>query len=161
VAWDLAEQLHQEHPGAPFPPFVFETNVGRAYAQLLYGEERARRLRAGQPGINVRCRIVEIRADRDKCVRAEDPARVAGNGQVRIAGELHVLVGQLRNLTPKGLDSDRADACNHLLTHLGKLGDGAGQVERALAAEATIAAFQGLEEGRREMSRIDFGLDIA
>jgi phage terminase large subunit-like protein len=119
VAWDLAEQLHREHPAAPFPVFVFESNVGRHRADLLYHEERSRR------GFNARCQVVFVKADADKCVRGEAPARVAGQGQVRFAEGLHVLEGQLRNLTPKGLDSDRADAANHLLTHLGKLGEGA------------------------------------
>ena len=160
-AWDLAEQLHREHPNAPFPTFVFESNVGKAYADLLYAEERSRRASRGLPAINVLCRVVLVRADRDKCVRAEAPANVAAQGQVAFADGLHELEGQLRNLTPKGTDSDRADACNHLLTHLGKLGEGAEQVERVQARAAATIAFREVDRGRGEMSRPDFDLDRA
>ncbi|HSM93366.1 MAG TPA: hypothetical protein VLT47_10820 [Anaeromyxobacteraceae bacterium] len=144
VAWDLAEELHGRHPGAPFPPFIFESNVGKAYGDLLYAEERNRRKSRGEPGVNARCKVIFVRADADKCVRAEGPARVAAQGQVRFAPDLGELEGQLRNLTPKGIDSDRADAANHLLTHLGRLGEGAEQVEaqnvQALAAASVETA---------------------
>jgi phage terminase large subunit-like protein len=156
VAWDLAEELHRLHPSAPFPPFVFESNVGKAYADLLYAEERSRRKSRSEPGVNARCRVVFVRADTDKCVRAEGPARVAGQGQVRFADGLHVLQGQLRNLTPKGTDSDRADAANHLLTHLGKLGDGAAAVERARHVADARAAAAGVAAVNRSMPRPAF-----
>jgi phage terminase large subunit-like protein len=149
VAWDLAEELHRLHPGAPFPVFVFEPNVGRAVADGLYQEEVNRRLRRGEPGVPYRTRIVFVRADKDKCVRAENPARAGAHGQVRIAPGLHVLVGQLRNLTPKGVDSDRADAANHLLTHLGRLAEGEKAVEREVKRAATLASFTGLSEAQK------------
>lgn len=134
VAWDLLDQLRREHPGAPFC-FVFESNVGKAYADLLYAEERARRKAADLPAVNVDCKVVFVRADANKCVRAEAPARVAAQGQVRFAPDLHELEGQLRNLTPKGADSDRADAANHLLTHLGKLAEGQRTMDKQLTEQ--------------------------
>jgi len=143
VAWDLAEELARLHPDAPFPAFVLESNVGKVYADLLYAEERNRRKARGEPGVNARCKVIFVRADRDKCVRAEAPARVAAQGQVRFAAGLHKLQGQLRNLTPKGLDSDGADACNHLLTHLGQLAEGEKimtEQQKVVAAEAQCAA---------------------
>lgn len=161
VAWDLAEELHRRHPSAPFPVFLFESNVGRHRADLLYAEERNRRKDRGEPGVNARCKVVFVRADADKCVRAEAPANVAAQGQVRFAPDLHELEGQLRNLTPKGTDSDRADAANHLLTHLGKLGEGADQVERTQAREATATAFRGLTSQRDRLPRVDFDMDQA
>lgn len=161
VAWELAEDLAGEHPRAPFPVFVLESNVGKVYADLLYAEERNRRRSRGEPGVNFRCKVVFVKADTDKCVRAEAPARVAGQGQVRFASGLDVLEGQLRNLTPKGTDSDRADAANHLLTHLGRLADGAEQVERVRVAETTRAAFAGFAESSARLPRVDFDLDRA
>lgn len=162
VAWQLAEDLHREHPRAPFPVFVLETNVGKgAYTDLLYAEEVTRRLRRGEPGVNFRCRVAHVRADRDKCVRAEAPANVAGRGQVRFAPGLEVLQGQLRNLTPKGTDSDRADACNHLLTHLGRLGGGEEQVKREVVRAAAAVGFRQMDEARSEMTRVDFDLSRA
>ncbi len=158
VAWDLAEKLHEEHPGAPFPVFVLESNVGKVYGDLLYAEERARRRATVGVGNNVRCKVAPVRADRDKCVRAEAPANVASKGQVRFAETLHVLEGQLRNLTPKGTDSDRADACNHLLTYLGKLEDGAQQVEKAQAATAAREAFRGFEAAQQAMPKPSWGI---
>jgi phage terminase large subunit-like protein len=152
VAWSLAEQIHREHPKAPFPVFVIEKNVGTWTADLLYAEETARRLAKGEPGIPFRTKIVWVRAEKDKCVRAETPARVAGQGRVRISPKLSELAGQLRNLTPKGLDSDRADAANHLLTHLGRLGEGEEQVQRTQAAASALAGFSGLRDAQRPFS---------
>jgi phage terminase large subunit-like protein len=157
VAWDLAEELHREHPRAPFPAFVFESNVGKHRADLLYAEERNRRKSRGEPGMNVNCKIEFVRADRDKCVRAEAPAKVAGHGQVKHATGLHVLEGQLRNLTPKGTDSDRADAANHLLTYLGKLETGAEQVEHNQAMAQAREAFAGFAQAQARMPKPAFG----
>jgi phage terminase large subunit-like protein len=156
AAWDLAEQLHREHPRARFPAFIFESNVGKVYGDLLFAEERARRRERGLPAVNIQCEVVFVRADADKCVRAEGPARVAAQGQVRFAPDLQVLEGQLRNLTPKGIDSDRADAANHLLTHLGRLGDGGAQATRAREAVETRAVFVGIDRARAAMPRPAF-----
>ena len=152
VAWDGAVDLCRAHPGVPWH-FTFESNVGKDRAELLNGEERARRRRGDPvplPGggwadpqnraeINV-CEIRWVKADRDKCARAESPARLAAQGQVKhtpLPGEqLADLEGQQRNLTPAGTDSDRADAENHLITDLAGLGDGKAMTEEQQKSEA-------------------------
>ncbi len=157
VAWDLAEEMHAEHPCAPFPAFVLESNVGKVYMELLYGEERIRRKTSVGVANNLRCNHIFVKADRDKCVRSEAPAAEAGRGRVRFAEDLHVLEGQLRNLAPKGTDSDRADAANHLLTFLGKLESGPEQAEQARDAEQARAAFAGLRQAQARIPAPSFG----
>lgn len=138
VAWDLAERLQREHPGAPFH-FIVESNTGSSPPMdLLRAEERARCRYRGAPEVNV-VRIVSVRSGKDKCARARLPAFIAAQGQVRIAAHLrdddeqgYVLEGQLRRLTPAGKDSDRADAMVHLVNDLAGLGD-----EKEIAREAT------------------------
>ena len=121
VAWDLAEELQRDNPGAEFR-FVLETNVGDTLAELLRAEERARLKARGKPGINV-VEIVRVRASKDKCARAKLPARIAAQGVVKIAEGLGAAEGQLRNLTPDGKKSDRADAIVHLVRDLAALSD--------------------------------------
>jgi phage terminase large subunit-like protein len=157
VAWDLAEEMRSAHPHLGLPTFILESNVGKVYADLLYAEERNRRRARGKPANNFECNIVFVRADRDKCVRAEAPARVAGQRQVRFAMGLHILEGQLRNLDPKGTNSDRADAANHLLTFLGKLETGAEQVEHNQAMAQAREAFAGFAKAQARMPRPAFG----
>lgn len=121
VAWDLLETLQLEHPGVPIH-FVLESNTGKEGNEaLLRGEERERRLLAGKPGVSV-VEIRHVRAEKDKCKRAESPARLALQAQVRFAPLLGDLEGQLRGLTPDGTDSDDADACVHLVNDLAGLG---------------------------------------
>lgn len=132
VAWNLAVELQREHPGAPWH-FVLETNVGKRLAELLRGEERARRMRgdpvplpgggwaSGRAEVSV-CECEFIRAAKDKCDRAVSPARLAAQKQVRFAEDLRELEGQLRGLTPFGTKSDRADAAVHLINDLAGLG---------------------------------------
>lgn len=149
AAWDLAVDLQREHPGTPWH-FLFESNVGKDRAELLNGEERARR-RRGDPvplpqggwadannraEVNV-CEIRWVRADKDKCKRAESPARLAAQGLVRHAPGLAKLEGQQRNLTPTGTDSDGADAENHLVADLAGLRDATGPDRAAQAAAAS------------------------
>lgn len=121
VAWDLAEELQRENPGAEFR-FVLETNVGDTLAELLRAEERARLKDRGLPGINS-VEIVRVRAGKDKCARAKLPARIASQGVVKIAEGLGAAESQLRNLTPEGKKSDRADAIVHLVRDLAGLSD--------------------------------------
>ena len=157
AAWDLAVELQRENPGAPWH-FLFESNVGKERAELLNSEERARRRRGDPvplPGggwadpknraeINV-CEIRWIRADKDKCKRAELPARLAAQGRVRHAVDLAKLEGQQRNLAPQGTDSDGADAENHMIADLAGLRDATQPDVRA----QTIAAARGLGDVNR------------
>lgn len=151
VAWDLAEEIQRQHPGVPWH-FAMESNTGKAMAEHLRGEERIRRLRDGKPEVSV-CEIRMIRADKDKCVRAESPARLARQRQVRFAQGLSRVEGQLRQLTPAGTKSDRADACVHLINDLAALG--------AQGKEDTTAAvresFAGLGEVNRRIPAPAFG----
>jgi hypothetical protein len=172
AAWDLAVELQRENPGTPWH-FLFESNVGKERAELLNSEERARRRRGDPvplPGggwadpknraeINV-CEIRWIRADKDKCRRAELPARLAAQGQVRHAPGLAKLEGQQRNLTPAGTDSDGADAENHMIADLAGLRD-ATQPDTAPAARAAVAALPKLQQrigapthGARDWNRV-------
>lgn len=131
VAWDLAEQLQSEHPGARFR-FIVESNTGTSPPMdLLRAEERVRLVRRGEPEVNT-VEIVPVRSGKDKCARARLPAMVAAQGQVRFADDVGTLEGQLRSLTPDGKNSDRADAAVHLVNDLAHLGD-----EKAIAREAT------------------------
>ncbi len=91
------------------------------------------------------CEIKLLKADRDKCKRAESPARLGAQGQVRHAPGLAELEGQLRNLTPQSTDSDRADAQGHLVNDLAGLGEAAEPDTR----EATLASFAGFVEAQR------------
>ncbi len=158
VAWDLAEQLQREHPGVPLR-FVLEDNRGGNQPEaLLRGEEIRRRLSAGLPGVSV-CVIKRVTAKADKCARAESPAVLAEQGQVRFAPDLVELEEQLRNLTPDGTDTDRADAAVHLVNDLAGLSDDKAAA-LARGAEAgtvsTRAAFVGLAEAQRGMPRPAF-----
>jgi hypothetical protein len=121
AAWDLAEELQRDNPSATFR-FVLESNVGDTLAELLRAEERARLLRAGRPAIN-EVEIVLYRSKKDKCARAKLPARLATQGGVRIVEGLGAAESQLRNLTPEGKKSDRADAIVHLVRDLAGLSD--------------------------------------
>ena len=161
-AWDLAERFEREHPGVPWH-FVLESNVGKRLAELLRGEERVRRLRAGKSEESV-CEIRLIKADKNKCRRAESPARLADQGQVHFAKGLDKLEGQLRTLRPEGKKSDRADAGVHLINDLAALADekGAAAAREAEAARAGArAAFVGLAEGQAAIRRPDFDYDRA
>ena len=151
VAWDLAEELQLEHPGVPWH-FVLEINVGRRVQELLRGEERIRRLRAKKPEVST-CEIRLIKADKNKCKRAESPARLASQEQVFFAPGLNLVEAQLRALTPEGTKSDRADATVHLVN------DQAGLSEAAEAdtSEATRESFVGLVEAQRRQPRPAFG----
>jgi phage terminase large subunit-like protein len=155
VAWDLAVELQEDNPGVPWH-FVFETNVGKDRAEPLRAEERARRRRGervplprgGWADADNRsevsaCEFHWIRADRDKCRRAEMPAHQAAQGQVKHAPGLDKLEGQQRNLTPTGTDSDGADAENHMITDLAGLGEKAaaeGVTAEEAADQCAIAA---------------------
>jgi hypothetical protein len=120
VAWDLAERLQREHPGAPLH-FVVETNRGRSSpAALLRGEEKLRLTRRGLPAIPM-AEVREVRAATNKCERAVSPRRIAGMGFVRFARGLTKLEGQLRSLTTHGTNSDAADAGVHLMNDLARL----------------------------------------
>lgn len=138
VAWDLAEQLQREHPGAPFH-FVIESNTGTSPPMdLLRAEERARCRYRGDPEVNI-VAITVVRSGKDKCARARLPALIAAQGQVRLSDQPrlddepgYVLEGQLRSLTPDGKNSDRADAMVHLVNDLARLSD-----EKAIARDAT------------------------
>lgn len=130
VAWDLAEELQREHPGATLR-FVLESNTGSNNAELLRAEERARRRDRGEPGVNT-VEVVLVKASKNKCERARLPAMQAALGQVTIARGLTVLEGQLRTLTPDGKKSDHADAMVHLVRNLAGLSD-----EKELARGAT------------------------
>jgi phage terminase large subunit-like protein len=121
VAWDVAEELQREHPGASVR-FILESNTGSGKAELLRAEERARRKARGLPGNNI-AEVVLVKAARDKCERAKPAAMVSAQLQVRIAPDMPELEGQLRQLTPTGKKSDRADAFVHLVRDLGGLGD--------------------------------------
>jgi phage terminase large subunit-like protein len=134
-AWDLAEELQAMYAGVPWRFLVENNRGGNQPAALLRGEERVRRLRRGQPEVSI-CEIVEIRADKDKCKRAVSPARLAAQGQVRFARDLRALKGQLKNLTPDGKSTDRADAAVHLVNDLAGLGE---REARAAADEREAA----------------------
>ncbi len=146
AAWDLAERLMAEHPGAPFH-FIVESNTGSSPPMdLLRAEERARCRYRGAPEVNI-VRIVAVRSSKDKCARARLPALIAAQGQVKIAAHLrdddepgYVLEGQLRTLTPDGKNSDRADAMVHLVNDLAGLGDEKEIAREATAIEETEAA---------------------
>lgn len=141
VAWDLAEELQAEFPGVPWH-FVVETNRGRSPpAALLRGEEKLRLAKRGKPAIPT-CEIREVRADRDKCERAVSPAGIAARGYVRFARGLGTLEGQMRNLTPAGKNSDRADAAVHLVSDLAGLDEKSARAAAEQASEADEAAAQ-------------------
>lgn len=154
VAWDLAVVLQREHPGTPWH-FVFESNVGKDRAELLNGEERARR-RRGEP-VPLRrggwadssnraevndCEIRFIRAEKDKCRRAESPARLAAQGQVKRAPGLAKLARQQRDLTPTSTDSDAADAENHMIADLAGLDDKTATRQRTTEEQREEGAAQ-------------------
>ena len=102
---------------------MLEGNTGKdGNESLLRGEERIRRIRKGEPEVSV-VEIRFVRAEKDKCKRAESPARLGHQDQVRFAPGLAELEGQLRNLTPDGTDSDDADAGVHLVNDLAGLGE--------------------------------------
>ncbi|MEK9647018.1 MAG: hypothetical protein VW547_15880 [Alphaproteobacteria bacterium] len=144
VAWDLAEELQREHPGAPIR-FVLESNTGSNNAELLRAEERARRKARGEPGVN-QVEVVLVKASKNKCERARLPAMQAALGQVTTARGLTALEAQLRALTPDGKKSDRADAMVHLVRNLAGLSDekeiarGATEQEQADEAAEQCAA---------------------
>ena len=136
-AWDLAERLQEEHPGAELH-FVVEVNTGTSAAtDLLRAEERARtKERTGVASNTVR--IVVVRSSKDKCARARLPAFHAQQGMVKFAENMRldaepgrVAEGQLKNLTPEGKNTDRADAIVHLVNDLAHLSD-----EKEIAKEA-------------------------
>lgn len=146
-AWDLAELLMAEHPGVPFH-FVIEVNTGSGSTDLLRAEERARtKERTGVASMNTR--IVMVRSSKDKCARARLPAAHAEQGMVKFAENMRtdgepgrIAEGQLRNLTPDGKNSDRADAIVHLVNDLAHLSDEkeiAKEAERAGAKERAAA----------------------
>jgi phage terminase large subunit-like protein len=148
VAWDLAEQLQREHPGASIR-FVIESNTGSSKAELLRAEERARRRARGEPGIN-RVEVVLVKASKNKCERAKPPAMQARLGQVRIAPGLTEVEGQLRTLTPDGKKSDRADAWVHLVRDLAGLSD-----EKEIKRVATEE-----EEAEEALSQMQIATDM-
>lgn len=154
AAWDLATELQEEHPGTPWH-FVLESNTGTTGpSDLLRAEERARRLRrarvplpgggwAREDGSEVSvCEIRPVRAGKNKCERAKLPAMLAQHGQVKLASKLnpteagHVAEGQLKNLTPEGKGTDRADAIVHLIRDLAGLSDEREAVRAADEHEA-------------------------
>lgn len=136
-AWDLADRLQAEHPGAEFH-FVVEVNTGTSAAtDLLRAEERARTKERTGVASNT-TRIVVVRSSKDKCERARLPALRAEQGMVKFAENMRIdgepgriAEGQLKNLTPEGKNSDRADAIVHLVNDLAHLSD-----EKAIAKEA-------------------------
>jgi len=135
-AWDLAERLMAEHPGAEFR-FVVEVNTGTGATDLLRAEERFRTKQRTGVASNT-TRIEVVRSSKDKCARARLPAFHASQGMVKFAENMRtdgepgrIAEGQLKNLTPEGKNSDRADAIVHLVNDLAHLSD-----EKAIAKEA-------------------------
>jgi phage terminase large subunit-like protein len=152
-AWDLADRLMAEHPGAEFH-FVVEVNTGTSAAtDLLRAEERARtKERTGVASNTVR--IVVVRSSKDKCERARLPALRAEQGMVKFAENMRtdgepgrIAEGQLKNLTPEGKNSDRADAIVHLvndLAHLSNEKEITKEAEKIGAKEAAAAQVRAL-----------------
>ncbi len=152
-AWDLAERLQEEHPGVPFH-FVVESNTGTSAAtDLLRAEERARsKARTGVASMTTP--IIVVRSSKDKCERARLPAFHAEQGMVKFAENMRidrepgrVAEGQLKNLTPDGKNSDRADAIVHLvndLAHLSNEREIAKEAEKQTAAERAAAQVKAL-----------------
>lgn len=168
IAWSLAEQLQADHPGAPWH-FVVESNTGARgnVEPLLRAEEQLRTSRRrGGLVLPSTCEVRHVRSDKDKCARARPSAALALQRppRVRHAPGLGRLEGQLRQLTPAGTRSDRADAAVHLVNDLAGLSDerGAREAREAEAAQAaTRAAFVGFDGQASRMPRVDFDLDRA
>jgi phage terminase large subunit-like protein len=154
-AWDLAERLQEEHPGATFR-FIVESNTGTAAAtDLLRAEERFRaKQRTGAASNTVT--IVVVRSSKDKCERARLPAFHAEQGMVKFAENMRIdgeqgriAEAQLKNLTPDGKGSDRADAIVHLvndLAHLSNEKEIAKEAEKQGAAARSAAQVRALAE---------------
>ena len=171
AAWDLACDLQREHPGTPWH-FVLESNVGKVYGALLRAEEERRRQRGEQvplpsggwsqgTAVLSVCDVRLVRADKDKCKRAIEPARLAEQGQVRFAHGLTELETQLRELTPTSTKSDRADAGNHLVSDLAGLG-AASKPDPRDAIERSFEGFGAyLDKREREGRREGFDMERA
>lgn len=141
LAWDLAEQLQIDHPGAPWH-FIVESNTGGRHSDkeaVLRGEEEARTMaRNGGRRLPSTCEIRWVRATKNKCERAQASADLASRKppRVRIAQGLGRLEGQLRQLTPLSTKSDAADAGVHLVNDLAGLSDGKSARDEQTAEEA-------------------------
>lgn len=138
LAWELMVQMRAEHPGVP-SRFVLEKNTGGRLKGLLRAEEQRRCREAHKPEVSV-CEIEPVRSYKNKCERAIEPAHLAAQEQVQFAPGLGELEGQLRDLTPAGTKSDRADACNQLINSLTRLGDDKEAMTERTREEQTLEA---------------------
>lgn len=146
-AWDLAEQLQADHPGAPLH-FLVESNTGGRNSdkeQVLRGEEEARTMaRNGGRRLPSMCEIRWVRAATNKCERAQSSADLANRKppRVRFAPGLGRLEAQLRQLTPASTKSDRADGAVHLVNDLAGLSEAAKPDPAAAAQRAALGMGQ-------------------